>query len=90
MPEAKLATLPKIVLYSKPSCVQCTATKRKFTKEGLIEDVHYVVKDVSVDAEALAEVKGLGYAQAPVVRWGDDHWSGNRPDLIDALLTAEQ
>ena len=40
------------------------------------------------DAEALAQVKSLGYAQAPVVVAGEDHWSGFRPDKIKALQAA--
>ena len=30
-------------------------------------------------------VKGLGYMQAPVVVTDDEHWSGFRPDKIEAL-----
>ncbi len=30
-------------------------------------------------------VRGLGYLQAPVVIAGDEHWSGFRPDQINAL-----
>ena len=41
--------------------------------------------DISQDAEALELVRGLGYLQAPVVIAGDEHWSGFRPDQINAL-----
>ena len=44
--------------------------------------------DISTDAEALARVKSLGYAQAPVVMAGADHWSGFRPDKIKAVALA--
>ena len=44
--------------------------------------------DLSADAEALARVKSLGYAQAPVVMVGADHWSGFRPDKIKAAALA--
>ena len=33
----------------------------------------------------LEKVKELGYLQAPVVVTDDEHWSGFRPDKIDAL-----
>lgn len=70
-----------ITVYSKPSCVQCDATKRALNKQGL----DYEVIDMSLDLEALEFVKSLGYVQAPVVMAGDEHWSGYRPDLIKAL-----
>ncbi|YAL82015.1 glutaredoxin-like protein NrdH [Dermacoccaceae bacterium W4C1] len=67
-------------VFSKPSCVQCTATYRALDKEGL----EYEVVDISTDQAALDEVLALGYRQAPVVMAGDEHWSGFRPDLIQA------
>ena len=70
-----------ITVYSKPNCVQCTATYRALDKAGL----NYEVVDISVDAQALEQVKALGYAQAPVVIADGAHWSGYRPDKIKAL-----
>ena len=67
-----------ITIYSKPNCVQCTATYRAMDKAGL----SYETVDISLDAQALEQVKSLGYAQAPVVVAGEDHWSGFRPDKI--------
>lgn len=67
-----------IVVYSKPACVQCTATYRALDRRG----VDYRVVDVTTDAAALETVRSLGYAQAPVVVTDDAHWSGFRPDLI--------
>jgi len=73
-----------ITVYSKPNCVQCNATYRAMDKAGL----SYSTVDISVDAQALEQVKALGYVQAPVVIAGDDHWSGFRPDKIKALAVA--
>lgn len=70
-----------ITVYSKPACVQCTATYRALDSKG----VEYSVVDVSQDPEALELVQSLGYLQAPVVVAGDTHWSGYRPDHIKAL-----
>lgn len=70
-----------ITVYSKPNCVQCNATYRAMDKAG----VEYAVVDISQDAEALEQVKSLGYTQAPVVIAGEEHWSGFRPDKIKAL-----
>lgn len=70
-----------VKLYTKPGCVQCTATYRELNALG----VPYEIFDVSVDGNALQLVKELGYMAAPVVVVGDDHWSGFRPDKIAAL-----
>ena len=73
-----------ITVYSKPNCVQCGATYRALDKAGLV----YRTVDVALDVEALEQVRALGYAQAPVVVAGEDHWSGFRPDKIKALAVA--
>ncbi|WP_104137694.1 glutaredoxin-like protein NrdH [Cryobacterium sp. Y62] len=70
-----------ITVYTKPSCVQCTATYRALDNKGL----EYEVRDLSVDENALDAVKALGYLQAPVVITDEEHWSGFRPDKINAL-----
>ncbi len=72
-----------ITVYSKPSCVQCTATYRALDSKG----IEYEIFDVSVDDKALETVKSLGYLQAPVVITDDDHWSGFRPDKIATLAS---
>lgn len=83
----------RIILYSKPSCVQCTATKRALEKAGLI----YETIDVAADEDALDRIKSWGYQQAPVVELDEPvtdsqsrdgvgtpvyTWSGFRPDLL--------
>ena len=73
-----------ITVYSKPNCVQCSATYRALDKAGLV----YRTVDVALDVEALEQVRALGYAQAPVVVAGEDHWSGFRPDKIKTLALA--
>lgn len=70
-----------ITVYSKPACVQCTATTRALDRQGL----DYRIIDISVDDEAFATVQGLGYRQVPVVVAGEAHWAGFRPDMISAL-----
>ena len=74
-------------VFSKPSCPQCDATYRHLNKLG----VEYVSADVSVDADALAFVRSLGYAQAPVVFVSDElHWSGYSPDRLNGLVSKEK
>ena len=70
-----------VTVYSLPSCVQCESTKKYLTRNG----VEFNVIDLSEDAAAMDMIKDLGYQAAPVVVAGDAHWSGFRPDLLDAL-----
>ncbi|NQZ72474.1 MAG: glutaredoxin-like protein NrdH [Dinoroseobacter sp.] len=70
-----------ITVYSKPACVQCTATTRALDAKG----INYDVVDLSEDADAMTRVTELGYRQAPVVIAGAEHWSGFRPDMINQL-----
>ncbi|GHG20100.1 MULTISPECIES: glutaredoxin-like protein NrdH [Paracoccus] len=70
-----------IIVYSKPACVQCTATTRALDARGL----SYDVIDLTEDAAAMERVTALGYRQAPVVIAGDAHWAGFRPDMIGRL-----
>lgn len=74
-----------LTVYTKPQCVQCTATKRALDSAG----IDYELKDVSEDGDALLTIKELGYLQVPVVVTAlGDHWSGFRPDNINALREA--
>ncbi|MCK5500999.1 MAG: glutaredoxin-like protein NrdH [Tritonibacter mobilis] len=70
-----------ITVYSKPACVQCTATTRALEAKGISFDL----VDLTEDAAAMEMVQGLGYRLAPVVVAGEDHWAGFRPDLIGQL-----
>jgi glutaredoxin-like protein NrdH len=78
-------------VYSKPACVQCTATYRALDKDGI---PHEKI-DISEDADAFAFVTGeLGHSAAPVVvvRDGEEivkHWSGFNRDMVTAIKTGE-
>nr|WP_181716143.1 glutaredoxin-like protein NrdH [Cryobacterium sp.]QJS06277.1 glutaredoxin [Cryobacterium sp.] len=69
-----------MTVYSKPNCVQCTATYRALDGSG----IQYQVIDLTTNPAALEYVmEELGYSQAPVVVVDEhDHWSGFRPDKI--------
>lgn len=71
-----------ITVYSKPACVQCTATYRALDQRGIA----YNVIDISKDDESLSLVRGLGYMQVPVIVTATEHWSGFRPDKINSLV----
>lgn len=78
-----------ITVYSKPSCVQCTATKKALDKAG----VGYDEVDISVDDAARDYIMGLGFKQAPVVippAGESEAWSGFRPDKTKAAIAAQE
>ncbi|SHS18972.1 Glutaredoxin-like protein NrdH [Mycobacteroides abscessus subsp. abscessus] len=74
-----------ITVYTKPACVQCTATYKALDKQG----IEYNVVDITEVPEARDYVMSLGYLQAPVVVADEDHWSGFRPDRIKALVNQD-
>ena len=72
-----------IILYSKPTCMQCNFTKQFFENNN----VEFIVKDVFESEEALAEVKELGFQSLPViVADGVEPFFGFRPDLLEKLV----
>jgi glutaredoxin-like protein NrdH len=75
-----------MTVYSKPNCVQCTATYRALDGKS----IEYQVIDLTTNAAALEYVmEELGYSQAPVVVVDEhDHWSGFRPDKISQHANA--
>jgi len=78
-----------ITLFTKPSCVQCEATKRRLDKLG----IDYTTVDVTKDPAAFDHIVGLGYQQVPVVevkrsKKKDESWAGYRPDLLAGLKGA--
>ena len=70
-----------VTVYSKPACVQCTATTRALAAAGIA----YQLVDLTQDADAMRFVQELGYRKAPVIVADDQHWSGFRPDRIAAI-----
>lgn len=71
-----------LTVYTKPACVQCTATFRALDKAG----VHYQTVDVTQDGEAHDYVLSLGYLAVPVVHVSPtEHWSGFRPDRLAGI-----
>ena len=72
----------KITVYSLPDCVQCNQTKKVFDREN----VTYNSIDLATDDEAMAKVREMGYASAPVIVAGDKHWSGFRIEKIKSVI----
>ena len=71
-----------ITVYTKPSCVQCDATKRSLDKLGL----KYETVDVTVDELAFDMLVEKGFKAMPVVNAGDEWWSGFNPAKINGLV----
>ncbi len=79
-----------ITVYSKPACVQCTATYKALDKH--LGAGTYSVVDLSEDEAARELVVGLGYLQAPVVLVRNiesgqivEQFSGFRPDICKRM-----
>lgn len=70
-----------VTVYTLPSCMQCEATKKYLSKNS----IGFSEVDMSQDLDSLEMVKGLGYASAPVIVAGEQHWSGYRPDRLAEL-----
>lgn len=76
-----------VTVYSKPSCVACTATYRALKNKG----IEFDTIDVTVDDSALEFTKSLGYQSAPVIVVTDsngtvtEHWSQFRGEKIAEL-----
>ncbi|OCA53861.1 glutaredoxin-like protein NrdH [Photorhabdus namnaonensis] len=70
-----------ITIYSKPDCVQCNATYQALNRRN----IPYQIVDLTENPQALATIRAMGYQQVPVVVTDTQHWSGFRPDKINAL-----
>lgn len=59
-------------------------TKKFLTREG----IEYKEIDLTQDESAMEQVKEWGYAAAPVVLAGNEHWSGFKLDYLRQIKTA--
>jgi glutaredoxin-like protein NrdH len=74
-----------ITVYTKPPCVQCSATVKALEKAGIA----YQKIDVTDNAEAREYLMSLGYLAMPVVYLSPtEHWSGFRPDRLRQAISA--
>ena len=70
-----------VVIFTKPNCVQCNMTKKRFDDNG----VAYKLVDITQNLDALDEMIDKGFRAAPVVNANGEWWSGFQPDKIDAV-----
>lgn len=68
----------KPILYTKPSCGGCIASKRHLDRRG----VEYETRS-AIDSQE--ELKAMGAMQAPVLVVGETFYTGYRPDIIESL-----
>lgn len=77
----------EVTVYSKPSCVQCTATKRFLDDH----DIPFIDGDAVENVEHIRAL--LPFVQAPIVKVVDTKlgtatfWYGHNPDHLNKLLT---
>jgi glutaredoxin-like protein NrdH len=71
-----------ITVYTKPSCVQCDATKRLMDRLS----IKYDTVDISKNQEAFDMILAKGFKAAPVVITDNDSWAGFQPDKIAELV----
>lgn len=75
-------------LYTRPSCMQCTATKRRLDKHGIAYAEHTLANHPAV----VDDLKARGFMAAPgvILRASDggilDAWGGMNPAKIDAAV----
>ena len=69
-----------VIVWSKPNCVQCDATKRYLTKH----EVPYEAREMTPDM--IEEFKDKGFMSAPIVATGKDMWAGFRMSKLEGLV----
>lgn len=90
--------MPKITVYTKPSCVQCNATYRTLSTIGKALGLGdekgegwYDSIDLAEQPEAIMDLKALGLMSAPSVLIHDtdgnliDKWGGFNPSKLEEL-----
>ena len=79
----------KIVVYSKPRCVQCDAVKLKFGRAGVEYTEHNII---DLPREAVEELMEAGHRAAPIVSIISDdgslydEFSGYHPQKVDEAI----
>lgn len=73
--------MPDLIIFGRSGCQQSAQTICKAKACGLTFD--WV--DVDADIAAAAQLLSEGFRTLPVVRAGEQHWTGFRPDLLNHL-----
>jgi glutaredoxin 3 len=87
MPDQPTKTIPKVTVYSSPTCAFCHMAMDYFKQKG----VPYVEKDISMDQDALRFVlEKIGQAVTPIITIGDQIIIGFDRPRIDAALASSK
>jgi glutaredoxin-like protein NrdH len=70
-----------VTLYTEPGSDLCRWVRHALARTG----IPYETIDVTIDPEARARIRALGYDQPPVIVTGSRHWSGTDPRHIREL-----
>lgn len=70
-----------IEIYSQDGCRPCVQSKAWMSKNG----IEFVTKDVA-DPSVFAELQALGFSSVPVLKHGDDMWTGFNPLKLRELV----
>lgn len=75
-----------VTVWTKPSCVQCTAVKRRLTKAG----VPFTERDLTAEENAsdLEYFQKLGYRTAPITEHQKVAFPGFIPAEIDRVIAS--
>lgn len=55
--------MPVVTVYTQPGCTPCVAAKARLKTRG----IEFTERNIRTDADALAELRALGYQSTPVV-----------------------
>lgn len=70
-----------ITIFSRPGCQPCRATKNALSKNS----INFEEVDITQDEEVAETLRIEGYSQLPVVKAGEEVWTGLRMDKIKEL-----
>lgn len=78
--------MSRVIVWTKPNCVQCTAVKRRLTAAH----VSFAERDLTAPEYAtdLEYFRGLGYTSAPITEHGGSAVPGYMPSEIDRVIDA--
>lgn len=68
-------------IFTQPGCRPCTQNKAFLDKNN----VEYIAKDVT-DPQVFEEFSALGYQTVPVLKKGNDIWTGFNPSKLSELI----
>jgi len=75
-----------ITVFSKQNCMQCKMTKRQLEAKG----IPFEEKNTDDNPEVLEQLREEGFGSLPVVKAGEESWTGFQPPKIAHLAELVQ